>query len=91
MTVTFKKNVESIEPIASFDVNLTNVTGFMNEKIVRLDLRELYHAHRVYEEKRKRIQKLSKTKLKMAKKLMQKYSNSKRKVVENVKQAIRDC
>jgi len=37
-------------------------------------LRELYHIHRVYEEKRKRIRKLARTKPKTAKKLMQKYS-----------------
>jgi len=37
-------------------------------------LKGLYHIHRVYEEKRRKIQKLSKTKPKTAKKLMQKYS-----------------
>jgi putative transposase len=46
----------------------------MNNRIARFDLRELYHIHRVYEEKRRKIQKLSKTKPKTAKKLMQKYS-----------------
>ena len=76
LIVTFKKKVEPIKPkdYASFDVNLTNITGFINGRIVRFDLRELYHIHRVYEEKRRRIQKLSKTKPKTAKRLMQKYS-----------------
>jgi len=76
LIVTFKKKVEPIEPkdYASFDVNLTNITGLMNGRIVRFDLRELYHIHRVYEEKRRKIQKLSKTKPKTAKRLMQKYS-----------------
>jgi len=71
-----KKKIELIEPkdYSSFDVNLTNVTGLMNNRIARFDLRELYHIHRVYEEKRRKIQKLSKTKPKTAKKLMQKYS-----------------
>ena len=80
LIVTFKKKVESIKPkdYASFDVNLTNITGFINGRIVRFDLRELYHIHRVYEEKRRRIQKLSKTKPKIAKKLMQKYSKRER-------------
>ena len=76
LIITFKKKVELIEPndYASFDVNLTNVTGLMNRRIVRFNLRELYHVHRVYEEKRRKIQKLSKTKSKTAKKLMKKYS-----------------
>ena len=76
LIITFKRNVELIKPkdYASFDVNLTNVTAYINGRIVRFDLRELYHIHRVYEEKRKRIQKLAKTKPNTAKKLMQKYS-----------------
>ena len=76
LIITFKKKIELIEPkdYSSFDVNLTNVTGLMNNRIARFDLRELYHIHRVYEEKRRKIQKLSKTKPKTAKKLMQKYS-----------------
>ena len=80
LIITFKKKVKPIEPkdYASFDINLTNITGFINGRIVRFDLRELYHTHRVYEEKRKRIQKLSKIKPKTAKKLMQKYSKRER-------------
>lgn len=76
LIITFKKKVEPIKPedYASFDVNLTNITGLINGRIVKFDLRELYHIHRVYEEKRRKIQKLSKTKPKTAKKLMQKYS-----------------
>ena len=76
LIVTFKRSVEQIEPkdYASFDVNLTNITGLINGRIVRFDLRELYHIHRVYEEKRRKIQKLAKTKPKIAKRLMQKYS-----------------
>lgn len=76
LIITFKKKVELIKPndYSSFDVNLTNITGLINGRIIRFDLRELYHIHRVYEEKRRRIQKLSKTKPKTAKKLMRKYS-----------------
>ena len=76
LIITFKKNVKSIEPKgwASFDVNLTNITALINGKIVRYDLKQLYHIHRVYEKKRRRIQKFSKNKPKTAKKLMQKYS-----------------
>jgi len=80
LIITFKKNVDLREPrdFASFDVNLTNITALIGEEIVRFDLRELYHIHRVYEEKRKRIQKLSKTKPKTAKKLLHKYSRRER-------------
>ena len=76
LIVTFKKKIGLVKPrdYASFDVNLTNITGYINGRIVRFNLRELYHIHRVYEEKRRRIQKLSKTKPKTAKKLMRKYS-----------------
>jgi len=76
LIVTFKEKVKPIKPkdYASFDVNLTNITGLINRRIVRFDLKGLYHIHRVYEEKRRRIQKLSKTKPKTAKKLMKRYS-----------------
>ena len=76
LIITFKKNVKNIEPRgwASFDVNLTNITALINGKIVRYDLKRLYHIHRVYEEKRRRIQKLSNHKPKKAKRLMEKYS-----------------
>ena len=76
LIITFKKRVKSIKPkdYASFDINLTNITGLMNGRIIRFDLKELYHIQRVYEEKKRKIQKLSKTKPKTAKKFMQKYS-----------------
>jgi len=54
--------------------NLTNITALINGEIIRYDLKKLYRIHRVYEEKRRRIQKFSKHKPKIAKKLMQKYS-----------------
>ena len=80
LIIIFKKKVEPMKPkdYASFDVNLTNITGLINERIAKFDLKELYHIHRVYEEKRRKIQKLSKTKPKTAKKLMQKYSKRER-------------
>mgnify|MGYP000188547507 CR=1 FL=1 len=80
LIINFKKKVESIEPRgwASFDVNLTNVTALINGRIVRYDLRQLYHVHRVYEEKRRRIQKLSKRKPRTAERLMRKYSRRER-------------
>jgi len=76
LIITVKKNVELKEPKswASFDVNLTNVTALIDDKIVRYDLRRLYHVHRSYELKRQRIQKIARKKPKTAKRLMEKYS-----------------
>ena len=72
--------MEGAEPRgrASFDVNLTNVTAPTNGKVVKYDLRQPHHIHRAYEEKRRRIQKLSKRKPKVAERLMQKYSRRER-------------
>ena len=80
LIITFRKLVKNVKPKdwASFDVNLTNITTLINGRIVRYDLRELYHIHRVYEIKRRRIQKLSKQKPKTAKRLMEKYSRRER-------------
>ncbi len=76
LIITFKKKVVGVEPRdwASFDINLTNVTALISGRVVRYDLRQLYHVHRAYEEKRRRIQKLSKRKPKVAERLMRKYS-----------------
>jgi len=80
LIITVKKKVELKEPKswASFDVNLTNVTALIDDKIVRYDLKQLYHVHRVYELKRQRIQKMAKKKPKTASKLMEKYSKRER-------------
>ncbi|MEM3790241.1 MAG: transposase [Thermoproteota archaeon] len=75
LTITVKKSVEpKAEKWASFDVNLTNVTAFIDGEIKRYDLRELYHIHRTYETKRQRIQKLSKIKPLTSRRLLEKYS-----------------
>jgi len=80
LVITFKKLVKEVKPKkwASFDVNLTNITTLINEKIVRYDLRQLYHIHRVYEIKGRKIQQLAGHKPKTAKKLMKKYSRRER-------------
>lgn len=69
LTITVKKEVrmKKVKKWASFDINLTNITALVNGKIVRYDLKQLYHIHRAYEVKRKKIQKLSKRKPKTAK------------------------
>ncbi|MDI9645278.1 MAG: hypothetical protein QFX40_01115 [Archaeoglobales archaeon] len=75
LIITFRKNVEpKAEKWASFDVNLTNITAFIDGEIRRYDLRKLYHIHRVYEVKRRKIQKLSRIKPLTSKKLLKKYS-----------------
>jgi len=79
LIITVKKGVEPrADKWASFDVNLTNVTALINGRIVRYDLKKLYHIHRVYETKRQRIQRLSEFKPKASEKLMQKYSRRER-------------
>ena len=80
LIITFKKLAKNVKPKkwASFDVNLTNITALINEKIVRYDVRQLYHIHRVYEIKRRKIQKLAGHKPKTAERLMEKYSRRER-------------
>ncbi|MBO3802166.1 MAG: transposase [Candidatus Brockarchaeota archaeon] len=75
LTITVKKNVEpKADKWASFDVNLTNITAIIDSKIRCYDLRELYHIHRVCEDKRRRIQRLSRLKPETSKRLLEKYS-----------------
>ena len=61
------------EKWSSFDVNLTNITAIINDEVVKFCLKPLYHIHRVYEIKRRKIQKLFKSKPKTARRLMEKY------------------
>ena len=62
IVLNFKKSVEYFEPVdwMSIDVNLTNVTVLAGLTVYRFDTRELYHIHRAYELKRRRIQRISK-------------------------------
>ena len=79
LIIPLKKRVEPrAEVWSSFDVNLTNITALINGRIVRYDLRLLYHIHRVYEEKRRRLQRLAKHKPKTARRLLKKYSRRER-------------
>ena len=79
--IVFRRRPEPIEPRgwSAFDVNETNVTeardGF---GVLRYDLGDLYHTHRVYEEKRRRIQALRKTHPRRSKRLMEKYGRRER-------------
>ncbi|MEM3786818.1 MAG: transposase, partial [Nitrososphaeria archaeon] len=79
LIITVKKGVEpKAENWASFDVNLTNVTAFIDGEIERYDLKELYHIHRVYEVKRRKIQKLVNFRPKTSRRLLKKYSKRER-------------
>ena len=76
LIVVVKRDPNPVKPRgwASFDVNLTNITALVDGEVKRYNLKPLYHIHRVYEGKRRRIQKLVKHKPKVAKRLLHKYS-----------------
>jgi len=80
LIVTRKKGVKPRRPRsrASFDVNLTNVTALVDEEMARYDLEPLCHIHGVYEEERRKIQRLSKRKPKTGRRLTEKYSRRER-------------
>ena len=76
LIITFKKpvdNTPSKKKIA-WDLNLLSMDGFCDKGWTRVDLKPLYTLHITYENLRRKIQSLSKTKPKTAKRLMQKYS-----------------
>ena len=74
LIITVKKRVDpKADKWASFDVNLTNVAALVNRRVERYELKKLYHVHRVYEIKRRKVQKLSKFKPKTSKRLLRKY------------------
>ena len=76
LVITFRKPVNytpSKKKIA-WDLNLLSIDGFCDKGWIRVDLKPLYTLHITYENLRRKIQSLSKTKQKTAKRLMQKYS-----------------
>jgi len=80
LILTLKKRVKCENPKdwASFDVNLTNVTALIDGRVLRYDIKQLYHIHRVYEAKRRKIQKLSKHKPRTGRRLLKRYSKRER-------------
>jgi len=76
IVLNFVKTVEYLKPkdLMSIDINLTNVTVLAGLTVYRFDARELYHIHRVYEEKRRKIQKISAWNKKLSERLLKKYS-----------------
>ncbi|USS41441.1 transposase [Thermococcus aggregans] len=75
LVLNFVKTVEYFEPRdwMSIDINLTNVTVLAGLTVYRFDTRELYHVHRVYEEKRQKIQKISAWNRRLSTELLKKY------------------
>lgn len=72
LIMTFKRSPKPVKPIgwSAFDVNEANVTEVRDcFGLIRYDLRQLYHIHRVYELKRCRIQALRKTHPKRSRRL----------------------
>ena len=76
LVITFRKPVNLINTRKkiAWDLNLLSMDGFCDKGWIRVDLKPLYTLHITYENLRRKIQRLSKTKPKTAKRLMQKYS-----------------
>jgi len=76
LVIAFRKpaNSTSTKKKIAWDLNLLSMDGFCDKGWIRVDLKQLYTLHITYENKRRKIQSLSKNKPKTAKKLMQKYS-----------------
>lgn len=78
LIITFRKhhnNPSKPSKKIAWDLNLLSMDGFCDKGWIRVDLKPLYTLHITYENKIRKIQKLSKTKPKTAKKLMEKYSS----------------
>jgi len=76
LIITFRKPHTPPNPSKkiAWDLNLLSMDSFCDRGWIKFDLKPLYTLHITYENKRRRIQRLSKTKPKTAKKLMEKYS-----------------
>ncbi|MCD6209485.1 MAG: transposase [Methanophagales archaeon] len=83
-----KVKIKETKGLLIFDTNETNLTGLLvteNEvKTIFYDLRKVYHIHRTYEEKQRRIQKLKKQKPLTAAKIQSKYSKRRKRRVRQL-------
>lgn len=76
LIITFRKPLaKNTSKKIAWDLNVLSMDGFCDKGWIRVDLKKLYTLHVTYENKRRKIQKMSKNKPKTAKKLMQKYSS----------------
>ena len=88
--IPFKEEVEikKTKGLLIFDTNETNLTGLLiteNEvKTIFYDLRKVYHIHRTYEEKQRRIQKMKKQKPLTAAKIQSKYARRRKRRVRQL-------
>lgn len=84
LIITFRKPVErNPKKKIAWDLNLLSMDGFCDRGWIKVDLKLLYTLHITYENKRRKIQSLSKTKPKTAKRLMEKYSKRYRNKVKD--------
>ena len=76
LVITFRKpvNPTNTRKKIAWDLNLLSMDGFCDKGWIRVDLKPLYTLHITYENLKRKIQRLNKTKPKTAKRLMQKYS-----------------
>ena len=75
LIITFRKPVNHTpKKEIAWDLNLLSMDGFCDRGWIKVNLKPLYTLHITYENLRRKIQNLSKTKPKTAKRLMQKYS-----------------
>lgn len=75
LIITFRKPVErNPEKKIAWDMNLLSMDGFCDRGWIRVDLKPLYTLHITYENIKRKLQSLSKTNPKTAKRLMEKYS-----------------
>ena len=75
LIITFKEKIaEDKQKKIAWDLNLLSMDGFCDKGWIRVDLKPLYTLHITYENLRRKIQRLNKTKPKTAKRLMLKYS-----------------
>ncbi|MEM4543464.1 MAG: hypothetical protein QXE61_00005, partial [Nitrososphaerota archaeon] len=81
--ITVATYVEHFQDIFAWDLNIGTLDGFNPELgWIRYDLRKLYHIHRTYELKRKRLQSLA-SKKPSIKKILKKYSMRERNEVRD--------
>ena len=75
LIITFRKPIKrNLEKKIAWDLNLLSIDGFCDKGWIKVDLKPLYTLHITYENIRRKLQSLSKTKPKTAKRLMEKYS-----------------
>jgi len=71
---TREKERGEVKGVVGWDMNMFSMDGFWEKGYVNISLRELYSIHITYHNKRRRVQRLAKTKPRCAKKLPEKMS-----------------